>query len=46
MSNAPGAAFAALCLAGASRRASPFGLALPPAVFWWVALVPHFYALG
>ena len=25
----PGAAFAALCLAGASRRASPFGLALP-----------------
>ena len=28
----PGAAFASLCLAGASRRASPFGLALPPAV--------------
>ncbi len=27
----PGAAFASLCLAGASRRASPFGLALPPA---------------
>ncbi len=25
----PGAAFASLCLAGASRRASPFGLALP-----------------
>ena len=27
----PGAAFASLCLAGALRRASPFGLALPPA---------------
>ncbi len=36
----PGAAFAALCLAGASRRASPFGLALPPAVGegWWSCL--------
>jgi hypothetical protein len=28
----PGAAGAALRLAGALRRASPFGLALPPAV--------------
>ena len=28
----PAAAFASLCLGGASRRASPFGLALPPAV--------------
>ena len=32
----PGAAGASLRLAGALRRASPFGLALPPAVLWRV----------
>jgi len=42
----PGAAFAALCLAGALRRASPFRLALPPAVLWGVALAPPFYTTG
>jgi len=42
----PGAAFAALCLAGALRRASPFRLALPPAVLWMVATVPRFCTTG
>ncbi|MBT8482464.1 MAG: hypothetical protein KJO89_12825, partial [Deltaproteobacteria bacterium] len=32
MNSVPGAAVASLRLAGASRRASPCGLALPPAV--------------
>ena len=29
-----------------SRRASPFGLALPPAVLWRGAAVSHFFAIG